>query len=126
VDSLKLEGFSSQGPTDDQRNKPELVAPDGVRSAAFELVDGHAVFQGTSAAAPHAAGFAALLKQLNPASRGEQLKADVIKATSLMDSLPNNSTGSGMIDARKVTGNAGNNESPGAKEALKPLINILR
>ncbi len=50
-----LEPFSSQGPTEDGRTKPDLVAPDGVANATY------GAFAGTSAAAPHAAGAAALV-----------------------------------------------------------------
>ena len=71
-----LEFFSSSGttpilfdlagnrlPTPDPRaDKPEIVAPDGVATT----VPGFSNFFGTSAAAPHAAGVAALLFQSKP------------------------------------------------------------
>ncbi len=47
--------YSSQGPTNDGRLKPDLTALDGVTNFAFPQ------FWGTSAAAPHVAGAAALL-----------------------------------------------------------------
>ena len=50
-----LEGYSSQGPTSDGRTKPDLTAPVWVTTATY--VEG---FYGTSAAAPHVAGAAAL------------------------------------------------------------------
>lgn len=53
-----LEPFSSQGPTNDGRIKPDLVAPDGVSTATY----GTTSFFGTSASAPNVAGAAALLK----------------------------------------------------------------
>ncbi len=53
-----LEDYSSQGPTNDGRIKPDIVAPDGVSTTTYH--PGH--FFGTSAATPHAAGAAALVK----------------------------------------------------------------
>ena len=47
--------YSSQGPTTDGRLKPDLTALDGVTNFVFPT------FYGTSAAAPHVAGAAALL-----------------------------------------------------------------
>jgi YVTN family beta-propeller protein len=61
------EDFSSQGPTNDwagapARIKPDIGGPDRVRTHAY----GES-FPGTSAAAPHVAGAAALLWSLRPA-----------------------------------------------------------
>jgi subtilisin family serine protease len=64
-----LESFSSRGPTIDGRLKPELTAPDFVSSFAygrFGGCGGQSGFAGTSAASPHAAGAAALVKDANP------------------------------------------------------------
>jgi subtilisin family serine protease len=65
----QIAGFSSHGPTDDGRIKPELAAPTWVATVAY----GGANFGGTSAAAPHAAGFAALLHQLHPWADAEEI-----------------------------------------------------
>jgi len=52
-----IENYSSQGPTADGRIKPDISAPDGVSTLTY----GPTGFYGTSAAAPHVAGAAALM-----------------------------------------------------------------
>ena len=70
----RIEDFSSRGPTDDQRMKPDVVAPDNTISLAYARDDGSpGRFPGTSAAAPHVAGFAALLKQQNPSASARDI-----------------------------------------------------
>jgi subtilisin family serine protease len=64
-----LEDYSSRGPTDDGRIKPELVAPSGVSSAAY----GEA-WDGTSASCPHVSGAAALIMQAYPDYTIQQVK----------------------------------------------------
>ncbi|MDO8472684.1 MAG: S8 family serine peptidase, partial [Dehalococcoidia bacterium] len=65
-----IEQFSSRGPTTDGRIKPDLVAPDGVSTATY----GPGMFSGTSAAAPHAAGAAALVRQRFPSFSISQIR----------------------------------------------------
>lgn len=73
-----LEPFSSQGPTIDGRIKPDIAGQDRVSSGtdgSFTGCDGSGGFIGTSAAQPHVAGAAALVKQANPSFGPAQLQA---------------------------------------------------
>ncbi len=56
----QIEAFSSRGPDAMGRVKPDIVAHDGVSNSTYGN------FFGTSAAAPHVAGVAALLLDINP------------------------------------------------------------
>ncbi|MBS7654967.1 S8 family serine peptidase [Candidatus Bathyarchaeota archaeon] len=94
-----IESFSSRGPTDDGRIKPDLTGPDGVSTSSY----GSSNFFGTSASAPHVAGVAALLLSINPNLTPDQIQ--LILEESAIDkgaSGKDNIYGAGVIDAFKA------------------------
>jgi len=90
-----LEVFSSRGPTNDGRIKPDMVAPDGVSTRSY----GIGKFFGTSAAAPHAAGAAVLVKSMHPGLTAEELQKRLEEdAVDLGAPGKDNQYGSGRVD----------------------------
>ena len=108
-----LASFSSRGPrVMDNAIKPEITAP-GVGIVAARA-DGtsmgrpvdelYTAASGTSMAAPHVAGAAALLAQAHPDWRAEQLKDALVSTAAPNPELPIYAQGGGRVDAgRAVT-----------------------
>ena len=87
--------YSSQGPTDDGRIKPDLVAPTYVSNVTYEY------FGGTSASCPHVAGAAALVLEQNPAYGPDDLQLFLeSRTTELGDAGKDNLFGSGRLHLR--------------------------
>ena len=95
----ELARYSSQGPTDDRRLKPEVSAPANTVSWAYAGNEGR--FPGTSASCPHAAGFAALLKEMEPQTPVAELRLLVMRSVVPHGSPhPNSLYGFGEIDGQ--------------------------
>ncbi|HEY6292607.1 MAG TPA: S8 family serine peptidase [Terriglobia bacterium] len=108
-DHTQIEFYSSQGPTTDGRNKPDVTGIDGV--SVTGTGDFLNPFFGTSAATPHAAGADALLLQLAPCllSSSSGAVTDTMarqalhglllgNADPIGSPIPNNIYGSGRVD----------------------------
>ena len=80
--------YSSHGPTDDGRMKPELVAPNGYVS---DLLDD--VFGGTSASAPLVAGIVAWLRGRVPQATPEQLREALCQTAQRLTGACNDAPG---------------------------------
>lgn len=93
-DTQTLEDFSSQGPTNDERLKPEIVAPDRVTTESYAPES----FPGTSAAAPHVAGAAALVLSAFPDLAPTDVRDYLISHAADLDVAgPDTATGFGSL-----------------------------
>ena len=92
--------YSAQGPTNDGRVKPDITGPSCVTSTIYRppMYGAGACFNGTSASAPVAAGFAALLAGRGLATAGAPLAALTRHLVVDVDPPgPDNSTGVGLL-----------------------------
>jgi hypothetical protein len=136
-----IESFSSNGPTNDGRMKPDVTAVDGVSVTGAGNFSNP--FLGTSAAAPHGAGVAALLLQAAPCLRAGASGAltDVNARTNLRSLILNtavdlgspgsdNVFGYGRIDALAAanrtipTANAGPNQTVSGTSASGASVTL--
>lgn len=95
----RVASFSGRGPSPWKEIKPELAAPGTNIVSAFPG-GGYAEGAGTSMAAPHVAGLAALLLQASPNLTPDQIEQLlVVTAQPLGSPAPNNATGHGLVNA---------------------------
>ncbi len=93
---------SSRGPRGlDSKLKPEIAAPAvGIFAALMGTGTQGAAFSGTSMAAPHVTGVAALMKQAHPSWTAEQIKAAMMNtAADMIQPYPIARVGAGRVDA---------------------------
>lgn len=88
-----IHSYSSQGPTNDGRTKPDVVAPSGVSNSVYGS------FYGTSASCPHVAGVAALLLQDKSLTVNQLKQALEASAVDLGSVGKDNVYGAGRVDA---------------------------
>lgn len=94
-----IAGFSSNGPTNDNRIKPDIVAPGiYVFSASKDGNDSYTRSNGTSMSTPLAAGVAALLRSARPELSPLQVR-EAMRNTADRAASPDNSYGWGKVDA---------------------------
>ncbi|MGB3097432.1 MAG: S8 family serine peptidase [Candidatus Deferrimicrobiaceae bacterium] len=108
-----ISDFSSLGLTRDGRIKPDLTAPGSLIYSARSLEasfapieiapnDNYVILQGTSMAAPHVTGIAALVWQTNPALTGTQMRERLRRTADPPtdgSQTPNNTWGTGKVNA---------------------------
>jgi minor extracellular serine protease Vpr len=111
----EISGFSARGPTDDYRIKPEIVAPgDAITSSVPQVgsptgvneLSGYSEAGGTSMAAPHVSGGAALVRQAHPDWGTREVKAALMNTASQLIEKTDNKPysimdqGAGLMDVR--------------------------
>lgn len=107
-----LAAFSSRGPVvGDGAVKPEVTAPGVDITAAKFNSSGYQAMSGTSMAAPHVAGAAALLAQQHPGWSGQQIKADLVGSAEPGAHTPYEQ-GTGRIDVTRAIGQTVVAETP--------------
>lgn len=130
-DSGRASTFSSYGPSATLSLKPDLLAPGGNIRSTYPLEKrGYATESGTSMAAPHAAGAAALLLQANPSLGPADVRAvlqNTAKPVLLADPArrgfpsqarvaePVQRQGGGLIDIPAAVAQATSHSSLGSK-----------
>jgi len=98
--------FSSRGPVSPFYIKPDLVAP-GAFINTTDINGEYKISSGTSFAAPHVAGTAALILQKNPQLSPQELKSILMTTSEIVydqfdDRFPIEVSGNGRIDASKA------------------------
>lgn len=96
-DNDNVPSWSSRGPTDDGRVKPDLVAP-GVGITSTWKDNSFKSLSGTSMSTPHVSGIVALLLETDPSLKPDDVK-NILKTTALDLGLDENTQGAGRVDA---------------------------
>ncbi|HRI45690.1 MAG TPA: S8 family serine peptidase [Ignavibacteriaceae bacterium] len=99
----QLASFSSRGPTSDNRVKPEIVTQGvAVYGATASTVSNYGYANGTSSAAPIAAGISALLMSAFPQVLDNVQVRNILIETADQPSTPDNNKGYGLSSALRA------------------------
>ena len=122
-----LETFSAQGPTADERVKPDLTGPDRVTTAAYTKQNpSDPSFPGTSAATPHVAGAAAIILGAQPNATPDQIQQYLTsQADDIEDPGVDNKSGAGDLRLGTPPGQQGTgpSASPSPRTSARPSAN---
>jgi hypothetical protein len=128
---IKMSSFSSWGPTDDGRIKPDLVA-DGVDvlSCSNSSSTGYETMSGTSMATPNVTGSLYLLQELYSKNNGGAfMKASTLKALAIhtaseagINDGPDYQFGWGLLNAEKAA-NIINSGNTGTNSIIESTLN---
>jgi subtilisin family serine protease len=89
--------------TPEELEKPDVTATDcGATTFFASKVGGVWRFCGTSAAAPHAAAVAALLRQGDANATAEEVRESLLTTATPIGAFPPTAVGSGLVDARSA------------------------
>ncbi|MFD9566097.1 S8 family serine peptidase [Streptomyces sp. NPDC059994] len=106
----RIASFSSRGPDLRWDLKPDLVAPGyDIRSTIPKSLyaPGYYRMSGTSMAAPHVAGAAALLRQLHPGETPAKVTSELVGSTKQIKGYGTSTVGSGRLDVAAAADTAG-------------------
>ncbi len=119
-----IESFSSRGPTDDGRQRPDIAGIDGV--AVTGAGGFSSPFFGTSASAPHIAGILGQIYGANPNLTAAGLRSALIANVGAAAATLNEpqATGAITISTRAQTFGAGRANSRRATRSVLPDINV--
>ncbi|MGE0600861.1 MAG: S8 family serine peptidase [Dehalococcoidia bacterium] len=117
-----IETYSSRGPTNDNRTKPDITGADCGETATY------VTFCGTSQASPHIAGLAALIRQRYPGLSAVQVAA-LLKSWAIDRGAPgdDNTWGSGFAELQSIDGKLAFTQQPssgfaGVALATQPTV----